>query len=251
MRRPGVVVSVLLAFLSLCEVARAQPPSASPRSDEGWQVAVYPILVWVPFDIDIAVEVPPSDGGGDDGGAGKIVDGRFDGAYLGGVAATNGAWRVEGYGIWAGFGGDRPDRPFLRADIDLIYGEARVGRRIAPDFYVTGGIRRLALKYDITLGSLPEFSRKPGLWDPLVGIGWHRVRPKFEWHASFEGGGFGVGADVDLGAQVRMDWKPIPHFGLTAGYGIVYLKVSDTVLSREIVVKPTLNGPVAGIGFYF
>lgn len=251
MRLFGVVVWALLSFLAMCEAARAQAPSASPRSDEGWQVAVYPILVWIPVDIDIGVEVPPSGGGADDGEAGDIVDSRFDGAYLGGVAATNGAWRLEAYGIWAGFGGDRPERPFLRADIDLIYGEGRVGRRIAPDFYVTGGVRRFALKYDITLGSLPQLSRKPGLWDPLVGIGWHRVRPKLEWHASFEGGGFGVGADVDLGAQVRVDWKPIPHFGLTAGYGIVYLKVSDLVLSREIVVKPTLNGPVAGIGLYF
>jgi hypothetical protein len=122
---------------------------------------------------------------------------------------------------------------------------------VAPDFYVTGGIRRLALKYDIVLGTLPEFSRKPGVWDPLVGVAWHRVRPKVEWHASFEGGGFGVGSDVDLGGQVRIDWKPVRHFGLTAGYSFAYLKITDTVLGREVTVKPMLNGPAFGIGLYF
>lgn len=50
-------------------------------------------------------------------------------------------------------------------------------------------MRRLTLKYDITLGDLPRFSRQPGLCDPLVGIGCHHVCPKVEWHSSFDGGG--------------------------------------------------------------
>src|SRR4029077_2135508 len=94
--------------------------------------------------------------------------------------------------------------PFLVVDLDLIYGSAKLGRRVAPDLYVNGGVRRLALHYDITLGDLPRFSRKPGVWDPIVGIGWHRVRPKVEWHAAFEGGGFGGGGDRDLGAPVSL-----------------------------------------------
>jgi hypothetical protein len=167
------------------------------------------------------------------------------------VAASNGPWRVEGYFIWAAVGGDRPERPVLTVDLDLIYGHVNLGRRIAPDLYVTGGVRRLALKYDILLAGLPHLSRKPGVWDPLVGIGWHHIGQKVEWHASFDGGGFGVGADVDLGGLVRVDWKPVRHFGLAAGYNILYLKVSDTVLQREVIVKPTLHGPAVGIGFYF
>ena len=249
MRAVRIVVLAALCVLGTSVVARAQSSSQASSSRTDWQVAVYPILAWVPFDIDIGVDVPPS--GGDDGGSGQIVDSRFDGAFLGGVTVTNNVWRFETYAIWAGFGGDRPERPFLRADVDLIYGEGRVGRRVAPDFYVTAGVRRLALKYDIVLGTLPEFSRKPGVWDPLVGIGWHRVRPRVEWHASFEGGGFGVGADVDLGGQARVDWKPVRHFGLTAGYSFAYLKLSDTVLGRTVTLKPTLNGPAFGIGLYF
>ena len=223
-------------------------PAAGQEKD--WQITVYPVLVWVPLDIRIDVNVPPVDGG-DAGGSGDILESRFDGAFFGGVAATNGVWRIEGYGLWAAFGGDRPERPRLTVDLDLVYGSAKVGRRVATDVYVTGGVRRLAIGYDVTLGDLPTFSRKPGVWDPIVGIGWHRVRPKVEWHASFDGGGFGAGADVDLGASLRVDWKPIPHFGLTAGYNLLYLKVTDTVVNRDLTLKLNAHGPTVGFGLYF
>jgi hypothetical protein len=244
-----VVVLAAVCVLAQAEATRAQNVAQPAGPDEGWNIAVYPILVWVPLGIDIDVDVPPIDGDGGD--SGQIIDSRFDGAFFGGVAASNGVWRIEGYGIWAAFGGDRPDRPFLVVDLDLIYGDAKLGRRVAPDFYVTAGLRRVALKYEITLGDLPRLSRKPGLWDPLVGIGWHRVRPKVEWHASFEGGGFGAGADVDLGGTFRVDWKPLRHFGLTAGYNFLYLKVTDSVAGRSVTMKPTVHGPAVGIGFYF
>jgi len=235
--------------LGLGQLVHAQTMTPATTTQEGWKVAVYPVLVWVPLGINIDVDIPPFNG--DAGGSGGILDSRFDGAFFGGVNVSNGVWRIEGYGIWAGIGGSRPDRPFLDVDMDLVYGDAKLGRRIAPDLFVTGGVRRLALKYDITLGDLPHFSRKPGLWDPIVGIGWHREGPKVEWHASFDGGGFGAGADVDLGAELRVDWKPVRHFGFTVGYNVLYLKVSDTVAGRTLTIKPTLHGPAVGIGLYF
>ena len=239
-----------LATLFLVIVAvTALPRAAAAQTPQGWDVAVYPLLVWVPLGIGIDVEIPPFNS--DDGGAGDIIETRTDGAFLGGVTASNGPWRIEADAIWAGVGGDRVDRPVLTVDLDLIYGHASLGRRVAPDLYVTGGVRRLALKYDIKLGELLEFSRTPGIWDPVVGIGWHRTGSTVEWHASFEGGGFGVGADVDLAGTIRMDWKPVRHFGLTGGYNFLYLKVTDTVAGRPLTVEPLVHGPVVGIGFYF
>jgi hypothetical protein len=244
-----VVCLALLCVVGPGQAARAQGGASGGDTQDGWDVAIYPVLAWVPISIGIDVDIPPIDGGA--GGAGQIIDSRFDGAFFGGLAASNGEWRIEGYAIWASVGGDRPDRPFLTVDLDLIYGDGKVGRRVAPDFYVTGGVRRLAVDYDITLGDLPRLSRKPGVWDPLVGIGWHRQGPTVEWHASFEGGGFGVGADVDLGATFRVDWKPVRHFGLTAGYNFLHLKVSDSVAGRTVTLKPTLHGPAVGFGLYF
>jgi hypothetical protein len=216
---------IRIVFLAGCVVALSQAAGAqtlapAPAADDEWQVTVYPLLAWVPLDIAIDVNIPPIDGDG--GATGQIIDSQFDGAFFGGIAASNGPWRIEGYGLWASFGGNRPERPSLTVDLDLIYGSAKLGRRIAPDLYVTGGIRRLALDYDITLAELPRLSRTPGVWDPIVGIGWHRLGRRVEWHASFDGGGFGVGADVDLGAAVSVDWKPVSHFGLTAGYNLLY-----------------------------
>jgi hypothetical protein len=253
--RKLILAAICLAVTA--QAAGAQTVTQTPSADEGWQVTVYPVLAWVPLHIGIDVNVPPissgggGGGGGDEGDSAKIIDSRFDGAFFGGVSASNGTWRIEGYGLWAAIGGDRAERPHLTVDVDLLYGSAKLGRAIAPDFYVTGGVRRVALDYDILLGNLPRFTRKPGVWDPVVGVGWHRQRRFVEWHATFDGGGFGVGADVDLGASFSVDFKPIRHFGLTAGYNYLYLKVSDTVVNRDLILKLTAHGPTAGIGFYF
>lgn len=250
MRQLGWIVLTAMGVLCADRPVSAQYAQQSGGSG-GWDVAIYPVLVWVPLGIGIDVDVPGSGDDGSGGGSGSIVDSRFDGAYLGGMSASNGRWRVDVDAIWAGVGGDRIDRPKLKVDADIIYGHAMVGRAIAKDLYVTAGIRRLALKYDVKLGDLPDFTRKPGVWDPLVGVGWHRVRKSYELHGIFEGGGFGAGADVDLGATLRADWKPIPHFGITAGYSVLYFNVSDTRANRTFTVKQTLHGPVAGIGLYF
>jgi len=87
------------------------------------------------------------------------------------------------------------------------------------------------------------------LW---VGVGWHStLGSRWTLHAAAEGGGFGVGADADLSGSVRADVKIVKHFGLTFGYSVLYLKLSDTVGGRTFDVKQTLQGPVAGLGFYF
>ena len=77
----------LHCLTALCVVivqiaALPQRAAGAPAPQEGWDVAVYPILAWVPLGIGIDVDIPPFEG--DVGGAGDIVDSRFDGAFLGG-----------------------------------------------------------------------------------------------------------------------------------------------------------------------
>jgi hypothetical protein len=218
-------------------------------TDSGWNVGIYPVFVWIPSGIDIEVELPPDSGGN----AGSIVDGRFDGAYLGGFYASKDWFRMDADGVWAGIGGDRVETPALRVDADLIYFHATGGVRLAPGFYATAGVRRLALKYTIQFAQFPEFERKPGLWDPVIGIGYHHEgegRP-IEVHATFEGGGFGAGSDQEWGLMGRLDWKPIRHFGITGGYHFLYLKFTDSLANRDFTVRQTVQGPVFGIGLYF
>ena len=237
---------LLIAVLGLVPAA----PAAAQSDD--WKISIYPVLAWVPTSIDIDVNVPPVSGSGGEGPefGGKILDSRLDGAFFGGLSAAKGNWRMDFDGLWAGVGGDRPERPVLRVDVDAIYGHVSFGRKVASDFFVTAGVRRMATKYEIELDGR-QFERKPGLWDPLVGVAWHRVGDTVEWHANFEGGGFGVGSDVDISTAIRLDWKPTTHFGITAGYNLLYFKLSDDVADRTFTAKQTLHGPIVGIGLYF
>jgi len=74
------------ALVALCMFGTATFAAAQ----DGWKVAVYPVLGWVPLGIDINVQVPPGEGGGPSGGGGDVIEGRFDGAYRGGVSAEKG-----------------------------------------------------------------------------------------------------------------------------------------------------------------
>jgi hypothetical protein len=247
-----VLTGALVAGTAGTVSAQAGGPDRTVRN-EGWRVTAYPIYIWVPLGLESSVDLPPVDGGSDggSGGGGDIVDGRFDGAFLAGFSVSNGTWRVDADGLWAAVGGDRPERPALTVDLDVIYGHVSGGRYIYKDLYVSAGVRRYALKYDVKLGDRPNFSRKPGLWDPLVGLGWHHEGETLEVHATLEGGGFGVGADVDASGAIRADWKPLRHFGLTAGYTFLYFKASDDVAGKTFSFEQTLHGPILGIGLYF
>jgi len=241
---------LLVLILAITGAGAATAQTSSP--DDGWNVAIYPVFGWLPLDIDIEVDVPPFDDG-TGGGAGEIIDSRFDGAFLGGFYASKGLFRVDADGMWAAVGGDRPERPFLRVDADVIYFHVTGGVKLVKDLYAIGGVRRLALKYNIQVADFPEFERKPGLWDPVVGVAWHTEGEsrRLEVHATFEAGGFGAGADTELSGSFRLDFKPVRHFGITAGYSFLYFKVEDTVRNRTFRVEQTLHGPLAGIGFYF
>jgi hypothetical protein len=230
-------------------------------NDEGeWKFTIYPILAWVPLNLEIEVEGPfdlgggGGSGGGTGGGGGqvggKIVDKRFDGAFLAGFAATNDTWRVDFDGVYAAVGGDRVT-PLLVVDVNLIYMHATLSREIAGGVFVTGGVRRVALKYDINFLDFATFTRKPGIWNPLVGLAYHKVGDTLEFHAHTEYGGFGVGADSDFGLGARLDWKPWDHFGFTAGYSLVALKFTEDIGPFEFSAKQTIGGPVVGIGLYF
>ena len=250
-RRASAQTLIASIALVLSAAAAAQAQSSQGSASDGWNVAIYPVFGWVPLDIDIKVDVPPFDNG-DGGGAGEIIDSRFDGAFLGGFYASKGWFRVDANGLWAAVGGDRPERPELTVDADVIYYHATGGVKLVKDLYAVAGVRRFALKYNIQVSDFGEFERKPGIWDPVVGVAWHTEGDRWlEVHAAFETGGFGVGAESELSAMFRVDFKPVRHFGISVGYELLYFKIEDTVRNRTFRVEQTLHGPLAGIGFYF
>ncbi len=235
---------------------RTLPSESRPQatSSDDTKVSVYPILLWVPaFTATTTVPPFPDTPGGPDlpGGTGSTST-SFDGAALAGFSIEKPNWRIDVDGIWAALVTQR-ERPLLNVDLDVIYGHVSGGVKVYKGLFVTGGVRRLALKYDIQLADRPQhFVRKPGIWDPLVGLAWYSaLGSRVTLGIVGEGGGFGAGADVDLGGSVRVDLKIVKHVGLMLGYTALYLKLSDTVLERTFEVKQTLHGPVLGLGLYF
>ena len=233
----------------------ARLPAPAQASTNETKVSVYPILLWVPsFTVTTSVPPFPEVPGGPDlpGGSGstsRIVRRRGAGGFLGRAGRTGASTPTASGPHW----GSQRDRPLLKVDLDLIYGHVSGGVKIYKDLYVTGGVRRVALKYDIQIGDRPEhFTRKPGIWDPLVGLAWHSdLGSRWTLHVIGEGGGFGVGADLDLLGSVRADWKVFKYVGLTFGYTALRLELSNTVLERTLEVKQTLHGPTLGLGLYF
>jgi hypothetical protein len=257
LRHVGRILMPAVLVLALASAAGAQttPGPANPPSDAGWKFNVYPVFAWIPLGISIDVSVPPVDGGGGGGagGSGQTLTGRFDGVFLGRFGVTHGPWRADIDGLWAAVGGDRPERPKLTVDVDIYYGYASGGRKIYKELALTGGVRRIAFKYDIKINDDPNFSRKLGLWDPLIGVGWHHLGKSVDLHATFDGGGFGAGADVDLSACFRMDKRFATHFGMTFGYNVIYLRFKEIESPGNLTfaVKQTMHGPIFGVGFYF
>jgi len=225
----------------------------TPSGEDDLTISIYPVLLWVPA-FTATTGIPPFPdlpGGPDRPGTSGSTSASFDGAALAGLSIEKARWRLDADGIWAAVASQR-ETPRLDINLDIIYGHVSTGWKIYKDLSVTAGVRRVALKYDIQIEERPSFVRKPGIWDPLVGLAWHSAPgSRFRLHVAAEGGGFGVGADVDLSGSVRADIRLLPHFGLTLGYSALYLKLSDTVLERTLEVKQTLHGPVAGLGFYF
>jgi hypothetical protein len=230
------------------------PAAVSPPSAGDMKIAVYPILLWVPT-FSATTNVPPfpdTPDGPDLPGVSGSTEAALDGAALAGFSMEKANWRIDADGIWAALATTR-DLPLLNVDLDVVYGHVSGGVRLYKDLYLTGGVRRLSLKYDIQLQDRPQhFVRKPGIWDPLVGLGWHgALGSRWTLHLVGEGGGFGAGADVDLSGGVRADVRVAGPVGLTVGYTVLYLKLSDTVLQRTFEIKQTLQGPVVGLGLYF
>jgi hypothetical protein len=246
---------------STAREATAASRQVGTSSSGDWQFTVYPILVWVPLSIGIEVDLPfdLGAGGGSGGGGGvgsgntgniDLVDTRFDGAALAGFSATNGTWRFDFDGVYAAIGGD-VNLPRVNLDANLIYLHATASRKIAGDFFVSGGVRRVATKFEARVLDRYDFETKPGIWDPLVGVGYHKVAPKLEFHATAEYGGFGVGADSDFGAAARLDWKPWSHFGFTAGYSFFQFKFTKELGRFDFTAKQRIAGPTVGLGIYF
>ncbi len=241
----------------------APPPSYNSTSiwekddPSAWKIAIYPVYAWAPV-LGAHVNLPninlPS--GGILTPTGGTVTGSFNGAGFAGFDIEKSRVITHGQFLYASLSGDNTN-PKLHLGLDVMFGQVMGGYKILNSLYLEGGVRRMALKISASANDSPEVSRKPGLWDPLIGTTWkHTLGRKWQLAAHLDGGGFGVGSDVTLAASARADWRFAKHFGLTMGASALHFQITDTILDqtqlkRTLAVRQTLWGPVFGFGIYF
>lgn len=212
------------------------------------KVVIYPVLGWGPiYGDNLHLPDTPSTPGGGSGSTST----SFNGAALFGFTIQKSKWYGAADVMWAGLSASRTS-PLVKSNLNAVYGEGILGYEIYRNLYFTGAFRRIGLDYKVTLGNFPQFQRKPGIWDPLIGLLWNpQLNKKWSLRLGTEGGGFGVGADVDFSASGMADWQFAKHFGATFGWAVLHLSVSDTKLGYTFKATPTLNGPTFGFGIYF
>jgi hypothetical protein len=225
----------------------SSPPAQTVDRPYGWHVAIYPVLAWVPF-FGASVTLPPTPS--QPIAPTGSTDGSFNGAYFGGARFEKGKWSADALFMWAALSGSRTT-PRTDVNLDFVFGDAMVGREIFHDVYLEGGFRRLALNINATVDT-DSAARSPGYWDPLIGLTYRKELGK-KWRIMIhgDGGGFGVGSDVDVSATGRAEWQFARHFGLTMGYGGMHFSDSDTQNGQTLTISPTLHGPIIGFGIFF
>jgi hypothetical protein len=219
-----------------------------------WTVIIYPVYGVAPiFGAHVNLPSLPNGPGGGSGipPSSGLISTSLNGAAFAGFEIDKSKWSATGTFLWGGLSGDH-NAPKVHIGLDILYGQLMVGREIVDGLTLEGGFRRSALKITADVGSYPEVTRKPGVWDPLVGITYRKVfARKWRFEGHLDGGGFGVGADVSVNATARFDWRFARHFGVTMGGTALHFQLSDTVLHQTLTIRQTFYGPVFGFGIYF
>jgi hypothetical protein len=238
----------------------AKKPTASPQPSykaEDWTVAFYPILAWAPvlgasINLPDLPDLPSRPPGADTGGH---ASGGLNGAAFFGLSVQKSRFVADFSVLWASVGAESTN-PKVKIDTGAVFADAMAGVKIYRNLAVTAGVRHMGLKIDAKLGDRPGVTWKPGIWDPMIGLQLRSsLNRKWGVDLRFEGGGFGVGSDVDISATGRFDWRFARHFGMTMGYGLLHFKFSretNTLIgtfTRE--TSQTLHGPILGFGIYF
>jgi hypothetical protein len=228
------------------------------------RVIIFPILVQTPL-YGASIDLPALPGGGGGGGgdeSGDVsgsTDVSLNAAYLVGFLVETNRLFVEMNSTWADISADRQS-PQVSVKTRTLLFEVRGGVRVFKGISATGGVHHISMDLDATLdlprlGDSLEGTAKPGYWDPMIGVDWRGHHGRWDLQADFEGGGFGVGTDVDLAGNARADYR-IWHLVLRFGYSISHVEatVADVNIGRfqrKLAINQTLHGPTIGFGIVF
>jgi hypothetical protein len=272
---PKTFATVLLA---LCLVAMHNTPARAADGDDGQQpqtsgtkrpikVTIYPVMIQAPI-LGASIDLPslpslPGGGGGTGEGGEQTAstDRGLNGAYMLGASVEADRWFVEFTGAWASLSARRSS-PRLDVDSSARYSNMRGGIRLFDGVSATVGFRHIGVDLDATLdlpiiGKTLEGKASSSLWDPMLGVDWRSdFGTRWSVDADFQGGGFGVGADVDLSGDVNANWHVAKHFDVRLGMTVFHYKytianVNIGSFQRTLISTQTLYGPTFGFGVVF
>lgn len=245
----------LTLFVCLAANAAAQDPAKLDDPDK-LSVAIYPLFAWVPS-FSTSLSIPPftNGGGNTEGSTPREINGAL--AFAGGVTVNK--WLFEGEATFLEATSTR-NTPNLQVNTSLDYANFFVGRYVGKGLYVIGGARHMSLEVEALVSNGNAFTVKPSTWDPQVGLEWRKaLGRKVLVQARFDGGGFGVGTDLDISAQGRLEWRFIKHMSAVVGYQVLHTRSSGSI-TRTGGIAPgtypwnynqTFVGPILGVGIHF
>ena len=237
-----------------------EPPQAA-RASKPLTITFYPILVRAPL-FGARIDAPAiGNGGGESGDQSGATDVSLNAAYMTGVEVEADRWFGEFNALWAAVSAHHT-LPHTSVDSDIYFLNGRAGVRLYRGLSATAGFRRVSTKLDVELtptgtATTLQGATHPGVWDPLIGVDLRGpVGKSWSIDIDFQGGGFGVGSDLDLSGDLYADWRFARHFSLRTGYTVVHFKLTiDDVrlgsFERTLVATQTLHGPAIGFGVVF
>ena len=255
--RPGRLrtITVAAAILMTATLAAAQSPTPSGNSDDhGWRTSIYPIRGWLPiFGADVTLPeqpTPPGSGGGAAIPSAK-TSGNFNGAALAGFRVERARVSIDATILWAD-GSGSVQTPHFDLTGDTISFRVLGGFEVAPALYVEGGVRRFGLNMTASILNFQPVNWKPGIWEPVVGMTYHpRLGKKTRLFTQADVGFSTDDSTRSSAVTASIEWKPISHLSLGAGWGWAYIRADGTILTKPVHLTQTLNGPLLSLGIPF
>ncbi|WP_108861445.1 outer membrane protein [Ruegeria sp. Alg231-54] len=128
------------------------------------------------------------------------------------------------------------------------------GQRYAVDLQF--GARYNSLRQEITVSSplpVPVLGGDQGWWEPVIGArGTWVLNDQWTAIASLDLGGFGAGGnDLQIGANIGVDWRAWDSASLFFGWRYYSMDYSDSLFTGAFEYDVDQHGPVLGVKFRF
>lgn len=258
--------AITFALLSVGTAAQSEAIPLSGQSETEWRhtLSIYAFLpartkgdstvagTTVPLDLDFgdALELL------DFAAAGRYEAWRADWGFIidANYVSLEADGRLPTPGI-ASFSADiRQEWLGLYAAYKAVDAIGRNGQRYAID--LQAGARYNSLRQEITVTSpapIPVLGGDEGWWEPVIGArGTWVLNERWTAIASLELGGFGAGGnDLQIGANVGVDWRPWETTSLFFGWRYFSMDYSDTLSTGAFEYDVDQHGPVLGVKFRF